>query len=197
MPEDKNKAEHEKIEIVDTQEAYAGWTKLLVATVRLPGGQTIKREIEHHGEGVCVLPYNALRKTAVLVSQPRVPVLFATGQQQTLEVIAGIVEHGDPAACAQREAMEEAQLELDSLQHLFSGWAMPGISTERVHFFLATYSGAPRSEIRGGVASEGEATVATEIGLAELARRVDEDALPDVKTLLLVQTLRLRQPDLF
>ena len=114
-----------------------------------------------------------------------------------LEAIAGIVDHGDPDACVHREVMEEAQLTLDSLEPLFTGWTMPGISTERMHFYLGVYSSAARPETKGGVASEGESTTAVEIGLGELARMVDANALPDAKTLVLVQTLRLRRPDLF
>jgi len=191
------KGRDDTIEILNTQEAYAGWTKLLVATARLPGGRTIKREIEDHGDGACVLPYHPQRKTAVLVRQPRAAVLFAANVQQTLEAIAGIVEHGDPAACIEREAMEEARLKLETLEPLFTAWTMPGISTERMHFYLGTYSGAARPETRAGVASEGETTTAVEISLAALARMADDNALPDVKTLVLVQTLRLRKPDLF
>lgn len=192
-------AQHQdgKIEIVGTREAYAGWTKLLVATARLPDGRVIEREIEHHGDGVCVLPYHPIRKTAVLVRQPRVAALFAASAQDTLEAVAGIVEGGDPQACAHREAMEEARLRLDSLTHLFTAWSMPGISSERMHFYLGIYSGEPRPETRGGVASEGETTIAVEIGLAALARMADDNTLADAKTLLLVQTLRLRKPELF
>jgi len=186
-----------KIEIVETRQAYKGWTRLLVAMTRLPDGRTIEREIEDHGDGVCVLAYNPQRKTAVLVRQARVPVLYATDRQDTIEAIAGIVDHGAPDACVHREVMEEAKLTLDSLEHLFTGWTMPGISTERMHFYLGVYSGAARPETKGGVASEGESTTAVEIGLGELARMVDADELPDAKTLVLVQTLRLRRPDLF
>jgi nudix-type nucleoside diphosphatase (YffH/AdpP family) len=193
MSDDRKKT----IEIVATQQAYAGWTKLLVATARLPDGRIIKREIEDHGDGVCVLPYHPLRKTAVLVRQPRLPVLLAAHAQHTLEAIAGIVEHDDPEACVHREVMEEAQLKLDALTYLFTAWTMPGISTERMHFYLGVYSGPARPETAGGVASEGETTIAVEIGLAALARMADDNALPDAKTLVLVQTLRLRQPDLF
>jgi nudix-type nucleoside diphosphatase (YffH/AdpP family) len=185
-----------KTEIVDTREAYAGWTKLLVATVRLPDGQTIKRDIEDHGEAVCVLPYHAVRKTAVLVRQMRAPVLYAAKQQQTLEAIAGGIEDKDAATCVHREAMEEAQLKLDSLEHLFTAWTMPGISTELMHFYLGVYSGDARPDVSGGV-DEDEDTLAVEIRLAELARMADANALPDTKTLVLLQTLRLRRPELF
>ena len=184
------------VAIIDTREIYAGWTKLLLSTVRLPDGRTFKREIEHHGDAVCVLPYHPVRKTAVLVRQPRIPVLYAARQSQTLEAIAGVIEDRDAETCAHREAMEEALLQLDSLDRLFTGWTMPGISTERMHFFLARYSSEARPPMRGGV-DEDEDTVALEVALADLARMVDDNTLNDVKTLLLVQSLRLLRPDLF
>ena len=74
---------------------------------------------------------------------------------------------------------------------------MPGISTERMHFYFALYSGPERPEIRGGAAGEDENTLAVEIALGELARMADNNELTDVKTLVLLQTLRLRQPELF
>jgi nudix-type nucleoside diphosphatase (YffH/AdpP family) len=185
-----------EIEIVDTHEVYGGWTKLVIATLRLPDGKTIKREIEDHGEAICVLPYHPQRKTAVLVRQTRLPVLYAAKRHQTLEAIAGVLEDKDAETCAHREAMEEAQLKLDALEHVFTAWTMPGLSTELMHFYLATYSGPARPAIRGGV-DEDEDTTAIEFGLADLARMADVKALPDVKTLLLLQTLRLRRPDLF
>jgi nudix-type nucleoside diphosphatase (YffH/AdpP family) len=183
--------------ILGTRVAHAGWAKFLIATVRSPDGRAIEREIEDHGEAVCVFPYHRQRKAAILVRQPRAPVLFASGVPETLEAIAGVIEGEDPIACARREAMEEAKLELDSIEHVFTAWTMPGISTERMHFYLAVYSGAARPEVRGGVASEDEETIAVEIGLAALARMAERGELADVKTLLALQTLRLRQPDLF
>lgn len=184
------------IEIVSTHAAYEGWTRLLVATLRLPDGRTLKREIEDHGEAVCVLPYNPVRRTAVLVRQWRVPVLYAAQQRDSLEAVAGVIENEAPDACAHREVMEEALLKVDSLDRVFTAWTMPGLSTEFMHFYLAMYSGEARGDSRGGV-DEDEDTVVVEIGLAELARMADANALPDAKTLVLLQTLRLRRPDLF
>ena len=191
------KPDDDRVDLVDTREVYGGWSKLLVATIRLPDGRTIKREIEDHGEAVCVLPYHPQRKTAVLVRQWRVPVLYASKEpQQLLEAVAGVIEDVDAATCAHREVMEEALLKLDSLEPVFTAFTMPGLSTEHMHFFFAVYSGEPRPEVRGGV-DEDEYTVAVEISLAELARMADDNRLPDTKTLLLLQTLRLRRPDLF
>ena len=192
-----SKAEKPEHRILATQTEHAGWTRLLLATVRLADGRTIRREIEDHGEAVCVLPYHPGRRTAVLVRQLRVPILFAGKAQETLEAIAGIIEAEDAVACARRETREEAQLELDSIEHVFTAWTMPGLSTERMHFYLARYAGAARPAIRGGIPGDHEDTLAVEIGLADLARMADSKELADMKTLLLLQTLRLRQPHLF
>jgi nudix-type nucleoside diphosphatase (YffH/AdpP family) len=182
--------------IVETKAVHTGWTKLLIATVQLPDGHSFKREIEDHGEAICVLPYHPGRKTAVLVRQPRIPLLYAAQQPQSLEAVAGVIEEADPGVTVHREVMEEARLKLDSIEHVFTAWTMPGISTERMHFYLAQYSGAARPDTEGG-ADEDEDTVAIEFSLAELARMADANELPDSKTLVLLQTLRLRRPDLF
>ena len=188
------KGEHR---LLATHTAYAGWARILIASVRLADGHTVEREIEDHGEAVSVLPYNPARRTAILVRQLRAPVLFAAGAQETLEAIAGVIENEDAAACVHREAKEEALLDLDSVEHIFSAWTMPGISTERMHFYLGCYAGEARRELRAGVAGEHEDTTAVELGLADLARMADANELDDVKTLLMLHTLRLRLPHLF
>lgn len=183
-------------QIVQTQTVYDGWTTLYVTTVRGPQGKTVRREVEDHGSAVCVLPYDPARRTAVLVRQPRAPALYAAREQTTLEAIAGILEEDDPEACARRETKEEVGIALDALQHLVTAWTMPGISTERMHFYLAEYAGAPTLS-KAGRAEEDEDIVPVEIALAELAAMADRGELSDMKTLLLLQTLRLRRPDLF
>jgi nudix-type nucleoside diphosphatase (YffH/AdpP family) len=192
-----NKTGRSGHELLHTRTAYTGWAKFLVATFRSPDGRTVEREIEDHGEAICVLPYHPTRKTAVLVRQFRAPIFFASKEEETLEAIAGVIEHEDAITCARREVKEEAQLELESLEHVLTAWTMPGLSTERMHFYLAIYGGEARPEVHGGVVSEHEDTIAIEMGLAALARMADSKKLADVKTLLLLQTLRLRRPHLF
>jgi nudix-type nucleoside diphosphatase (YffH/AdpP family) len=183
------------MEITHIETVHSGWAKFMIATVRVADGRTFRREIEDHGAAACVLPYNAERRTAVLVRQFRVPVYYAAREPQTLEAIAGIVDEADPADTARREAREEAGLELDDLAPVARGWTMPGVSTERMSLFLATYRGRAR-EGRGGV-DEDEDITAIELSLSELARLADAGELVDIKTLVLVQTLRLRRPELF
>ena len=183
------------MEITHIETVHSGWGKYLIATVRGADGRVFRREIEDHGAAACVLAYDPERRTAVLVRQFRVPPFYAAGEPHTLEAIAGIVDEADPAETARREAREEAGLELATLEPVGRGWTMPGVSTERMHLYLATYRGRAR-EGRGGV-DEDEDITAIELGLSELARLADAGGIADIKTLLLVQTLRVRRPELF
>jgi nudix-type nucleoside diphosphatase (YffH/AdpP family) len=184
-------------EIVKTDTLYAGRSKFLLLTVRLPDGETMRREVEDHGAAACVLPYDRERRTAILVRQFRAPVFMAAHRDELVEAIAGIVESPDPAECGRREAMEEAGLWLGTLEHVGSVWTMPGVSTERMHLYLAVYREEDRTGPGGGLAGEHENTTVVEMPLAELAALAETGRLEDMKTALLVQTLRLRHPDLF
>jgi nudix-type nucleoside diphosphatase (YffH/AdpP family) len=141
-----------------------------------------------------VLPYDPEARTAMLVRQLRAPVLYAAGRDSTLEAIAGIVEDEDPAACARREAMEEAGVAIERIEPVTVAWSMPGISTERMHFYLAHYRAGSPLKTRS---VEDERVEVVEMALDDLARLADSGELDDLKTLYLVQTLRLRQPGLF
>ena len=183
--------------IVRTDTVYEGFSRLVIATLELPDGETIRREIEDHGRAVCVLPYDPVRRTAILVRQFRAPVALADGREHLLEAVAGSLEDEAPDACAYREAMEEAGLKLHALEHLGAAWTMPGVSTELMELYLAPYSEADRVGLGGGVADEHEGITVIELPLAELAAMADAGQIMDMKTLAVVQTLRLRRPALF
>ena len=178
--------------------AHDGWLKLRVATLSGDDGVEFNREIEDHGPAVAVLPYDPERRVALLVKLPRAPVLLMGETSTFLEAPAGIREADeDPAACARREAMEEVGVHLEALEEAGHTWSMCGVSTERMHLFLAPYTLAQRTADGGGLAEEHENIIVVEVPLAELRDRADRNALEDMKTLCLVQTLRLRRPELF
>jgi nudix-type nucleoside diphosphatase (YffH/AdpP family) len=183
--------------IVSLETIHEGWGKYLIATIRLETGEEIRREIEDHGRVVSVLPYDPARKCALLIRQFRPPVFLAAKQKDILEAIAGIAEGRKPADCAKREAFEEAGLKLKKLEHVGCVWTSPGVSTERVDMFLAAYGESDRKGEGGGLAEEHEDITIVEMPLAELAALADAGKLNDVKAMLLVQTLRLKRPDLF
>ena len=183
-------------ELIEAVPKYQGWSTLLLARIRMADGGVITREIEHHGRAACVLAFDPERRTALLVRQMRAPTIYAAQQWHLLEAVAGQIEDGEaPEACARREAMEEAGLRLSVIEHVTTAWTMPGISTERMDLFLGQYSQADRFGPGGGTDDEGIEVV--ELPLTEIAAMSDAGALTDMKTLVLVQTLRLRRPDLF
>ena len=186
------------VKIRSTKLVHDGWLKLHVAKLSGDDGQEFKREIEDHGRAVAVLPYCPERRTALLVQLPRAPVLYRGEASDFLEAPAGILEDSeDPEDCARREAHEEAGVALHDLEFAGSVWTMCGISTEKMELFLAPYRPQDRTGDGGGLAEEHENITVVEVPLAELAAMADRNALPDMKTLALLMTLRVRHPRLF
>lgn len=184
--------------VIDTVETlHRGWLTIMRATLRT-GNERFDREIEHHGNGGTVLPYDPDRRVALIIRQPRAPMMVAGETGLLIEAPAGLIEAGEePEACVRREAFEEAGVRLATLEPLGAIWTMPGISTERMFMFLAPYGPADRTGPGGGLAQEQESIAVDEMPLAELARMADANQLTDIRTLTLLLSLRLRHPDLF
>jgi nudix-type nucleoside diphosphatase (YffH/AdpP family) len=185
------------VELRKVETLHRGYTTLMRAILAAPDGKTFWREIEHHGHACAVLPYDAERRCALLVSLPRAPVIWNGGPSELVEAIAGMLDGEPPDACARREAMEEAGVRLGDLEPVGRAYASPGLSTETLQLFLAPYAGADRVEAGGGLADENEHITVLEVPLAELWRWVETERIADLKTLALVFALRVRRPDLF
>lgn len=187
--------------IADRRTVYDGWLTLDVVVVdtTLRGQPArIRREVHDHGNGAAVLAYDPRTRMAVLVRQVRAAALVADGSGVTVEAIAGIVDAGeDPAETVRREAEEEAGLRIGRLDLVGAPYSSPGALTERVWLYLGECdAGAARGE-GGGVADEHEQIEVLDVPLATLARLADEGRIVDMKTMLLVEALRRRRPDLF
>ena len=186
------------VAILDSKCVHDGWMKLHVATLSGDDGISFQREIEHHGDAVAVLPYDPERRVALLVKLPRAPVLFRGASSDFLEAPAGLIDEGEqPIDAARREAHEEVGVRLGTLEPIGHTWSMCGVSTERMALFLAPYTAVDRTGAGGGLVEEHENITVVEMSLAELRQLADADALVDLKTLTMVQTLRLRHPELF
>lgn len=176
---------------------HEGWGRLVKLTIRLPNGESMDREVEDHGAAVAVLPYDPERRMAILVRQFRAPVLLSSGMSRLLEAPAGMLEDEEPEACVRREAGEEAGLRLHALERVATVWSSPGISTERLHLFLAPYARHDRVSAGGGLQEEHEDIEVVELSLTEIWRMAEAGEILDLKTLALVQVLKLRRQDLF
>ncbi len=85
-----------------------------------------------------------------------------------------IADHADSITAAKREALEEAGLQLRSLECIATVWTMPGISTERMTLYLAAYWPTDRITRGGGVATEHENISVIEIELGKLAELISD-----------------------
>ncbi len=175
---------------------HEGWLSLRMATVRLDDNTTAEREIIDHPSGATVLLYNPESRTALLILELRPPVEWV-GEPRMLEAVAGKLDEADPEGCARREAQEEAGIRIGGMEHVARLWMTPASSTERVDYYLASYSEADRVSQGGGAEGEHENIRVREIALTELWRMVDAGEVKDTKTFLLLQALRLRRPELF
>jgi len=186
-----------------TETVYKGWCRLdrVEVSVRTRDGQPLRlvREVHDHGSAVAVLPYDPDRRTALLVRQLRVPVLLEDGDGHIVEVAAGLLDPDDPhpEAALVREAREELGFGLDDLECVGRTYSSPGSLTETLSLYLGTYSHDNRVGPGGGLIDEGEDIEVLECPLADLAADADRGAVRDMKTLLLIQTLRLKKPHLF
>jgi nudix-type nucleoside diphosphatase (YffH/AdpP family) len=187
--------------VVSREVLHRGFIRLekVVADTVLRGRPVrLVREVHHHGDGAAVLAYDPARRLAVLVRQVRAAATLAGGDGILLEAIAGLVDDGeDPADTVRREALEEAGVALAAVEPVGAPFSTPGTVTERVHLFLGAIDAAAPRDGGGGVETEHEEIEVVEVPLAVLADLADRGALGDMKTLLLVETLRRRRPDLF
>ncbi len=118
---------------LDSVEQYAGYSRVLLETVRTPDGQQVVREIVDHDDAVAVVALTDADQV-VLLRQYRQPV-----RGHLLEIPAGTldVEGEEPEAAARRELAEEARLQTSELEHLTTFHNSAGWSTERTHLYLA------------------------------------------------------------
>lgn len=186
--------------IVSRERVYEGWCRIDRVRVEIEHfGETteVMREVHDHGSAAAVLCYDPAARTAVLVRQLRTAMLDQEVDPCPLEAVAGLLDGDAPEVCARREAMEEAGLTLDALEFVAAPFVSPGAITERAHLFLAEIDPAAPREPGGGLAHEGEAIEVVEVPLAVLDDLAASGALLDMKTILLVDALRRRRPELF
>lgn len=190
--------------VLGRETLHAGFCRIERVATERPGrdGAVIRfaYEIESHGHGVGVLVYDPTRRIAVLVRQLRIPAALDGDPAMPLEVAAGLFDPTTETAeaAARREAHEEIGFELGRLVPVARGRAMPGLSSEKLSLFFAEID-LERDRVAdgGGLAEEGEEVEVVLLPLADLAALADVGEAFDLKTLTLIQTLRLKRPELF
>lgn len=101
--------------------------------MRAPNGKIVHRELIRHGGAAVIIPV-LKNGDLVLVYQHRVAV-----DGWIYEFPAGTLEKNEkPKLCAYRETIEETGYEPGKLEKLVEFYPAPGISTEKMHLYLAT-----------------------------------------------------------
>ena len=142
-------------ELIARESCFKGFFKVDRIKLRhkLFGGgwsPMMQREIFIRADATCVLPYDPMEGTVVLVEQFRAPVM---GQEQSpwlIELIAGMNEVDErPEDVAVREAKEEADLTLLELEPIMEYLVSPGGSTEKVYLYCAKVDSRDVAGIHG------------------------------------------------
>lgn len=113
--------------------------KLVVRHELFEGGQSeaLLRERVTRQNSVAVLPYDPVRDEVVLVEQFRVGSLQKEGDPWLIEAIAGLVEDDESfEEVAYREAIEEANCELEEIKYISSFYPSPGGLAELSHVYI-------------------------------------------------------------
>ncbi|MGR6982156.1 ADP-ribose diphosphatase [Testudinibacter sp. P27/CKL/0425] len=129
------------LEIQQQDLVYDGFFKLYKIQFRhklFAGGYsgTVSRELLYKGAASAVIAYDPQRDEVVLVEQVRIGAYVADSEKSPwlLELIAGMVEENEqPLEVAQREAQEEAGIEIELIEPALSVWDSPGGVFERIH----------------------------------------------------------------
>ena len=159
--------------------------------------ETFTREVFERGHAAAVLPYDPVLDRVVLIEQFR-PGAYTSGRHPWLiEIVAGIIEPGEPAAdVARREAKEEANVEITAIEEVASFLMTPGGCSESVTFFIGRCDSQGAGGVHG-LAQEHEDirvfTVSTDEAAAMLAEGKIENALAIIAIQwLLLNRIQLR-----
>ncbi|MBV7317052.1 ADP-ribose diphosphatase [Shewanella sp. NIFS-20-20] len=153
--------------------------------------EAISREVFERGDAVVVLPYDPVRDQVVLIEQIRIPALASSTTPWLLELVAGMIEHGeDRESVARRELFEETGLQCESMTAVSQYLPSPGGSSERLYFYWAKVD-ASQAEGVHGLAEEHE-----DIRLHVVARQhaydlLEQGRIDNAATVIGIQWLQL------
>ncbi len=165
----------EKEKCIESAYLYEGSVvRLRLETVEVQNGNTAKREIVEHCEGVCVVALGN-EGEVYLVKQYRRPL-----DDFLLELPAGKKEAGeDSLVCAKRELKEETGLTAENYVYMGADYVSPGFCTEKIHIYLATGLQAGAAEPDGD-----EFVEVYTYTLEQLVAMVMDGSICDAKTVI-------------
>jgi ADP-ribose pyrophosphatase len=184
-----------------TKPLYSGYFKMVQYQFqhRLYNGgwsETVTREIFERGHAVAVLPYDPVTDEFVLIEQFRVGAMDTSSSPWLIEIIAGIIDEGEPAeAVCHREAMEEAGIELQHLTKAVSYLASPGGTTERLDIFMAKVDSTNAGGVHG-LDHESEDILVHRVPVSRAAEWLQSGKVDNAAAIIALQWFLLNQSQL-
>ena len=151
------------LEVIARERCFNGFLKLVSYRLRhslFAGGwsHAIERERIERLNAVAAILYDAIRDRIVMVEQFRIGALEHGRGAWTLEPVGGILNRGERAdEAVKREALEEAGLEIQELEHIATYHVSPGVSADRIRLFCGLVDAEKAVGIHG-IKGEGEET---------------------------------------
>ncbi len=172
-------------QVKEQNQIYSGRVvKVSVETIVLPSGRETIREVVQHPGAAAIVPMISPGEV-LLLKQFR----YCT-RMSLWEIPAGTLETGEtPAACAERELIEETGYRAGKMQRLSGFFTTPGFCNEFLHLFLATELRAVGSNLE-----KDEQIEVHPLSLPEALRKIEAGEIVDAKTiigLLVVSRMKL------
>ncbi|MGJ8592315.1 MAG: NUDIX domain-containing protein [Aquaticitalea sp.] len=149
----------------------------------------ISRESYDRGRGACILLYNKEKGTVILTKQFRMPPYQNNEQDGMLiEACAGAIDKNEsPEATIIRETEEEVGYKLKNVMQVMEAYTSPGALTEKMYFFVASYSEKMKLHNGGGVETENEEIEVLELPFKQTLKMTESGEIKDAKTIILLQ----------
>jgi nudix-type nucleoside diphosphatase (YffH/AdpP family) len=149
--------------------------------------QRQSRETYDRGNGATILLYDPRRRTVQLTRQFRYPAFVNGYDDLLIETPAGLLDDASPEDRIRAEVEEETGYRVYDVRQVFDAFMSPGSVTERLHFFVGSYSSADQVSKGGGNAEEGEDIERLEPTIEEALEMIRDGRIRDGKTIMLLQ----------
>jgi ADP-ribose pyrophosphatase len=191
-----------RVEILDKTVCYDGFFRLERYRLRhrLFSGawsRVLTRELFERGHAAAVLPYDPALDVVVLVEQFRIGAIEAPGSPWLLEVVAGIIDHAGetPEDVVRREAVEEANCQIQELIHIYNYFVSPGGTSERISLFCGKVDAAGAGGLYG-LADEAEDIRVIVVPFAEAIEQLQAGKINSAAPIIALQWLQLNHDQL-
>jgi ADP-ribose pyrophosphatase len=190
-----------QVEILDKTVCYDGFFRMeryRLRHQRFSGGwsRELTRELFERGHAAAVLPYDPVLDAVVLVEQFRIGALEVPGGPWLLEIVAGIIDPGEtPEEVVRREAVEEANCQIQALVHLYDYCVSPGGTSERISLFCGKVDATGVGGLHG-LAAEAEDIRVAVVPFAEAIAQMYAGKINSAAPIIALQWLQLYHDEL-